>query len=335
MRAKSLKGNPLFHWPGTCAANGMPAELRSITDPAEQGGRNCGSRILVPLDGTPFSSTIISWVCRVFNRTDLDLVLVQAARSPPVRYAEGSYESPVDGGGEVTGDECSPIRRAPPPLSEQEPTAKVFQTALQVVDLLVPFPKDGKIGLFGGAEAGKTVLVQELSRDIAVQAGSEVSALVGRMLSAADCPPTLASEMDALQGTDHFGEAGVYYAAPGREEDSPSLPGFSEHHSHPRHGRAIGEGPVRGPPRPRPRTAWPSPSTIRPTESARSRERAGRPVPPHVQAAHCGSGAMDLDLGPRPMEHFVFRREVMPGVRLQGVPFGLAPPTGFEPVFEP
>ncbi len=86
--------------------------------------------------------------------------------------------NPVDGGGEIKGEDYYPIHRAPPPLSEQEPTPKVFQTGLKVVDLLAPFPKGGKIGLFGGAGVGKTVLVQELIRNIAVEAGG-VSVFAG------------------------------------------------------------------------------------------------------------------------------------------------------------
>jgi len=86
--------------------------------------------------------------------------------------------NPVDGGGEIKGEDRYPIHRSPPPLSEQEPTPKVFQTGLKVVDLLAPFPKGGKIGLFGGAGVGKTVLVQELIRNIAVEAGG-VSVFAG------------------------------------------------------------------------------------------------------------------------------------------------------------
>jgi F-type H+/Na+-transporting ATPase subunit beta len=86
--------------------------------------------------------------------------------------------NPVDGGPVVQGDDFYPIHRSPPPLVEQDPTPRVFQTGLKVVDLLAPFPKGGKIGLFGGAGVGKTVLVQELIRNIAVEAGG-VSVFAG------------------------------------------------------------------------------------------------------------------------------------------------------------
>ncbi len=86
--------------------------------------------------------------------------------------------NPVDDGGPVKGEDYFPIHRPAPKLEEQEPTPKVFQTGLKVVDLLCPFPKGGKIGLFGGAGVGKTVLVQELIRNIAVEAGG-VSVFAG------------------------------------------------------------------------------------------------------------------------------------------------------------
>lgn len=86
---------PLFHWPETCAANHMPMEQWRIADAAEQEKPDIFGRILVPLDGTPSSSAIIPWVCRVFFRTDPELFLVRAARPPPALYAEGNYESPL------------------------------------------------------------------------------------------------------------------------------------------------------------------------------------------------------------------------------------------------
>ncbi len=86
--------------------------------------------------------------------------------------------NPIDGLGEVKGEAMYPIHRQPPKLEEQEPTPRVFETGLKVVDLLCPFPKGGKIGLFGGAGVGKTVLVQELIRNIAVEAGG-VSVFAG------------------------------------------------------------------------------------------------------------------------------------------------------------
>ncbi|MFH1231214.1 MAG: F0F1 ATP synthase subunit beta, partial [Planctomycetota bacterium] len=187
---------------------------------------------------------------------------------------------PIDTIGEIKTQDYYPIHRHSPPLSEQSTTTEIFETGLKVVDLLAPYAKGGKVGLFGGAGVGKTVLIQELIRNIAtehggfsvfggvgertregndlwlemqhsgvlaktvlvfgqmneppgarlrvgltaltmaeyfrdqegqdvllfidnifrfVQAGSEVSALLGRMPSAVGYQPTLASEMAELQ----------------------------------------------------------------------------------------------------------------------------------------
>jgi F-type H+-transporting ATPase subunit beta len=188
--------------------------------------------------------------------------------------------APIDGLGPAGTDKTWPIHREPPKYVNQRPVTEVFETGIKVIDLLCPFAKGGKIGLFGGAGVGKTVLIQELIYAIAtahegysafagvgertregndlymemkesgvlkntilvfgqmneppgarlrvalsaltmceymrdemgkdvllfidnifrfVQAGSEVSALLGRMPSAVGYQPTMASEMGALQ----------------------------------------------------------------------------------------------------------------------------------------
>lgn len=188
---------------------------------------------------------------------------------------------PIDGGAPVPAAEKHwPIHRKAPPFADQKPAVEILETGIKVVDLLEPYPKGGKIGLFGGAGVGKTVLIQELIHNVAmehggysiftgvgersregndlwnemresgvaektalvfgqmnespgvrmrvalsgltmaeyfrdeehkdvllfidnifrfVQAGSEVSTLLGRMPSAVGYQPTLASEMGALQ----------------------------------------------------------------------------------------------------------------------------------------
>ncbi len=186
----------------------------------------------------------------------------------------------IDGGESLDGEEHWPIHREPPAFTDQSPVAEQLETGIKVIDLLAPYARGGKIGLFGGAGVGKTVLIQELIRNIAeehhgysiftgvgersregndlwsemsasgvikntalvfgqmnespgarmrvaetgltmaeyfrdekhqdvllfidnifrfVQAGSEVSALLGRMPSAVGYQPTLANEMGALQ----------------------------------------------------------------------------------------------------------------------------------------
>ena len=177
----------------------------------------------------------------------------------------------VDNGESLEGEEHWEIHRNPPTFEEQSPVVEILETGIKVIDLLAPYAKGGKIGLFGGAGVGKTVLIQELIQNIAtehggysiftgvgersreesgvlnktalvfgqmneppgsrmrvaetgltmaeyfrdkehqdvllfidnifrfVQAGSEVSALLGRMPSAVGYQPTLATEMGALQ----------------------------------------------------------------------------------------------------------------------------------------
>ncbi|OGC91272.1 MAG: F0F1 ATP synthase subunit beta [candidate division Zixibacteria bacterium RBG_16_53_22] len=187
---------------------------------------------------------------------------------------------PIDERGAVNIEKRYPIHRPAPSFADQETKTSIFETGIKVVDLLEPYPKGGKVGLFGGAGVGKTVIIQELIRNIAtehggysvfcgvgertregndlwlemnesgviaktcmvfgqmneppgarlrvglsglsmaeyfrdeegqdvllfidnifrfVQAGSEVSALLGRMPSAVGYQPTLSTEMGALQ----------------------------------------------------------------------------------------------------------------------------------------
>ena len=187
---------------------------------------------------------------------------------------------PIDGKGTVNAEQRLPIHRDAPPFTDIRPATEMLETGIKVVDLLAPYAKGGKIGLFGGAGVGKTVLIMELIRNVAyehggysvfagvgersregndlwnemnesgvinktalvfgqmneppgarlrvplsgltiaedfrdrsgqdvllfidnifrfTQAGSEVSALLGRMPSAVGYQPTLATEMGALQ----------------------------------------------------------------------------------------------------------------------------------------
>ena len=172
---------------------------------------------------------------------------------------------PIDGGEPIPASvPVKSIYRKPPPFEEQNPAVEILETGIKVIDLLEPYAKGGKIGLFGGAGVGKTVLIQELIYNVAtshngysvftgvgersregndlwremnespgvrmrvalsgltmaehfrdeahkdvllfidnifrfVQAGSEVSTLMGRMPSAVGYQPTLANEMGELQ----------------------------------------------------------------------------------------------------------------------------------------
>ncbi|PIS46987.1 MAG: F0F1 ATP synthase subunit beta [Elusimicrobia bacterium CG08_land_8_20_14_0_20_51_18] len=76
---------------------------------------------------------------------------------------------PQDHRGAIESKEYLPIHRAAPPLSEQKTTPEIFETGIKVIDLLAPFMKGGKIGLFGGAGVGKTVVIMELINNVARQ----------------------------------------------------------------------------------------------------------------------------------------------------------------------
>jgi len=87
---------------------------------------------------------------------------------------------PVDEKGEVKATEYRPIHREAPTFSEQSTETEILVTGIKVIDLLAPYSKGGKIGLFGGAGVGKTVLIQELINNIAkVHSGFSVFAGVG------------------------------------------------------------------------------------------------------------------------------------------------------------
>ncbi len=78
---------------------------------------------------------------------------------------------PIDELGPVDAEKLYPIHRSAPPLAEQRPSRDVLETGIKVIDLLAPFTRGGKIGLFGGAGVGKTVIIQELIRNIAYEHG--------------------------------------------------------------------------------------------------------------------------------------------------------------------
>lgn len=78
---------------------------------------------------------------------------------------------PIDFAGDVEADTYWEIHREPPKFANQSPVVEILETGIKVIDLLAPYVKGGKIGLFGGAGVGKTVLIQELIRNIATEHG--------------------------------------------------------------------------------------------------------------------------------------------------------------------
>jgi len=87
---------------------------------------------------------------------------------------------PVDGGPEVTAEQYYPIHRSAPNFEAQSTRVEVFETGIKVIDLIAPFTRGGKTGIFGGAGVGKTIIITELIRSIAtVHQGNSVFAGVG------------------------------------------------------------------------------------------------------------------------------------------------------------
>ena len=78
---------------------------------------------------------------------------------------------PIDNKGEVPAEEYWEIHREPPKFEDQKPVVEILETGIKVIDLIAPYAKGGKIGLFGGAGVGKTVLIQELITNVATQHG--------------------------------------------------------------------------------------------------------------------------------------------------------------------
>jgi len=81
------------------------------------------------------------------------------------------FGEPLDGLGEVKAEQRYPIHRLPPSLEEQETTPQMLETGLKVMDLVTPFTRGGKVGAYGGAGVGKTVIIMELIRNIATEHG--------------------------------------------------------------------------------------------------------------------------------------------------------------------
>jgi len=87
---------------------------------------------------------------------------------------------PVDEAGEIGAEEAWPIHRDPPTFADQAASVELLETGIKVIDLICPFAKGGKVGLFGGAGVGKTVTLMELIRNIAIEhSGYSVFAGVG------------------------------------------------------------------------------------------------------------------------------------------------------------
>jgi len=123
-----------------------------------------------------------NWVrCLALSSTDglergVEAVDTGAALTVPVGKATlgrlfNVMGEPLDELGSVEAEEHWPIHRPPPSLEEQETTTQMLETGLKVIDLITPFTKGGKVGAYGGAGVGKTVIIMELIRNIATEHG--------------------------------------------------------------------------------------------------------------------------------------------------------------------
>jgi len=132
-----------------------------------------------------------NWVrCLALSPTDglergVEVVDTGAPLSVPVGPATlgrlfNTMGEPLDGKGEVKADEKWSIHRTPPSFEEQETSTQMLETGLKVIDLITPFTRGGKVGAYGGAGVGKTVIIQELIHDLAtVHGGFSVFTGVG------------------------------------------------------------------------------------------------------------------------------------------------------------
>ena len=107
---------------------------------------------------------------------DMEVVATGSGIKVPVGEATlgrlfNVFGDTIDGGASLENEEHWTIHREPPKFDEQSPAVEILETGIKVIDLLAPYAKGGKIGLFGGAGVGKTVLIQELIRNIATEHG--------------------------------------------------------------------------------------------------------------------------------------------------------------------
>ncbi len=111
-------------------------------------------------------------ISRGMKAIDLGLPITVPVGEQTIGRIFNLLGEPIDGKGQIDEvNKRAPIHRVPPTFQEQVPVSKMLETGLKVIDLIAPYPKGGKIGLFGGAGVGKTVIVMELMRNIASQHG--------------------------------------------------------------------------------------------------------------------------------------------------------------------
>jgi len=119
-------------------------------------------------------------LARGVEAIDMETAITVPVGSATLGRLFNVYGEPLDGLGEVKTSLRHPIHRSPPTLEEQETTPQMLETGLKVLDLIAPFARGGKIGAYGGAGVGKTVIIMELIRNIAsVHGGCSVFVGIG------------------------------------------------------------------------------------------------------------------------------------------------------------
>jgi F-type H+-transporting ATPase subunit beta len=108
---------------------------------------------------------------RGLKATDTGAPITVPVGAPTLGRVFDVLGRPIDGKGAIKVDETLPIHRAPPTFEDMQTDAQVFETGIKVIDLFAPFRRGGKVGVFGGAGVGKTVIIQELIRNIAAEHG--------------------------------------------------------------------------------------------------------------------------------------------------------------------
>src|SRR5712672_2397817 len=122
--------------------------------------------------------TATEGVVRGMKAVDLGMPITVPVGRATLGRVMNVLGKPVDGLGPIQTDKRYPIHRPAPSLEDQSTTLEMFETGIKVVDLFEPYLKGGKIGLFGGAGVGKTVLIQELIHNVAMKHGG-VSVFAG------------------------------------------------------------------------------------------------------------------------------------------------------------
>src|SRR5262249_2722442 len=105
---------------------------------------------------------------RGLNTLDTGNTIMVPVGKPTLGRIMNVLGDPIDEAGPIETDQYLPIHRPAPSFAEQAPSQELLETGIKVIDLICPFAKGGKVGLFGGAGVGKTVNMLELIRNIAI-----------------------------------------------------------------------------------------------------------------------------------------------------------------------